>query len=45
VLMTINDRAVGDGAGLEQLAGGGKPVSVQIERGGKPMTLTIGAAK
>ncbi len=45
VLMTIDGRAVGDGAGLEQLAGGGKPVSVQVERGGKPVPLTIGAAK
>lgn len=45
VLLTIDGRAVGDGAGLEQLAGGGKPVSVQVERGGKPVTLTIGVAK
>ena len=41
VLMTIDGRRLGDGAGLEQLAGGGKPVSVEIERGGKPLTLTL----
>lgn len=45
VLMTIDGRQVGDGAGLERLAGGGKPVSVEIERAGKRMTLSVGGGK
>lgn len=45
VLMTIDGRSLGDGAGLEQLAGGGQPVRIEIERGGKPLILTIGGAK
>lgn len=45
VLMTIDGRAVGDGAGLEQLAGGGQAVKVEIERGGKRMSLTVGGGK
>ncbi len=42
VLMTIDGRKVGDGAGIEQLAGGGEAVAVEVERNGKPLTLTIG---
>jgi len=45
VLMTIEGRPLGDGAGLEQLAGGGHPVRIELERGGKPLTLTIGSPK
>ena len=45
VLLTIAGRRIGDGAGIEQLAGGGKPVAVEVERGGRPVTLSVGAAK
>ncbi|KKC26923.1 hypothetical protein WP12_06270 [Sphingomonas sp. SRS2] len=45
VLMTIDGRTVGDGAGLEQLAGGGQAVTVEVERGGKRVPLTIGGGK
>lgn len=45
VLMTIDGRKVGDGAGLEQLAGGGQAVTVEVERGGKRIPLTVGGGK
>ena len=45
VLMTIDGRQVGDGAGLEQLAGGGRAVSVEVERGGRRVPLTVGGGK
>ena len=45
VLMTIDGRQVGDGAGLEQLAGGGQAVAVEIERGGKRLSLRVGGGK
>ena len=45
VLMTIDGRKVGEGAGLEQLAGASKPIAVQVERGGKTLTLTVGREK
>jgi general secretion pathway protein C len=41
VLMTIDGRKVGDGVGLEQLAGANKPVAVEVERNGKMLTLTV----
>lgn len=45
ILMTIDGRQVGDGAGLEQLAGGGQAVTVEVERNGKRVSLIVGGGK
>lgn len=45
ILMTIDGRPLGDGAGLEQLAGGGRAVEVEVERAGRRLSLTVGGGK
>jgi len=42
VLLSVEGRKVGSGAGIEQLATGGKPIAVEVERAGKRLTLTVG---
>jgi general secretion pathway protein C len=45
VLLAIAGKRVGDGVGLERLAGGGGPVEIQVERDGAAVTLTVGGAR
>lgn len=45
VLISVDGHKMGNGAGLEQLAGAGKPVAVEVERSGKMLTLTVGPTR